>query len=251
MKLAYHCAHSPTAQALLKDLVKTYGQVPLDEAEVLIAIGGDGSMLHSLHMALDNDIPVYGINRGSVGFLMNHPNGELEHLEKTLSNAHRLNIHPLVLEVASTTKALYAFNEVALLREEHQAIKLKISVDGKVRLPELIGDGCLIATPVGSTAYNYSAGGPILPITSNLLSLTPLSPFRPRRWSGALLPQECVIDIEVMDAENRPVSVSADYQEVRDIHRVRIFRDSSKSVTLLYNAQETLEERSIAEQFMV
>lgn len=249
-KIAFISAGTDESDTIMNALIDRYGQQTPESADVLVPIGGDGAMLHTLHQALDLNIPVYGLNAGSVGFLMNHHNGQGDLLSR-IEKAHKITIHPLSMDVkAPDTKKLYAFNEVSLLREKHQAAKLKVTVDGRVRLEELVGDGLLVATPVGSTAYNFSAGGPILPLTSNLLSLTPLSPFRPRRWAGALLPQDCQIEVSILEGAKRPVSASADYQEVRHIEHVTISLDIAKKVTILFDSNQTLEERIIDEQFM-
>lgn len=233
-----------------KDLVQNYGSVPLEEADVIVALGGDGFMLHTLHQAMALDIPVFGMNFGSIGFLMN--NYDSKDLPKRIQDALSVLISPLRMEArycSEGSETFYALNEVSLLRQLHQAAKIRIHVDGRVRLEKLIGDGIIVATAAGSTAYNFSASGPILPITSNLITMTPISPFRPRRWRGALLPDDVTIRLEVLEPEKRPVSVSADYQEARNVCAVDICKAKNKTVTLLYDSHQTLAERIIAEQF--
>lgn len=233
-----------------KELVCQYGSVPIEQADAIVALGGDGFMLHTLHKAMALDIPVFGMNLGSVGFLMNAYN--TTPLIKRIEEALSVVISPLRMDArycSLGSETFYALNEVSLLRQLHQAAKIRIHVDGRVRLETLVGDGVIIATAAGSTAYNFSASGPILPITSNLITMTPISPFRPRRWRGALLPDDVAIRLEVLESEKRPVSVSADYQEARNVCAVDICKAKSKTVTLLYDSHQTLAERIIAEQF--
>jgi NAD+ kinase len=216
----------------------------------VVALGGDGMMLQTLHDLRDSAKPIYGMNRGSVGFLMNEYG--VDGLKERLAGAERVVIHPLVMEatgVNGKAQSARAFNEVSLLRQSYQAAKLQISVDGKMRLLELISDGVLVATPVGSTAYNLSAHGPILPLNAPLLALTPLSPFRPRRWRGALLPDRAVIQIDILEADKRPVSAVADHFEVRSVSRVTIRMDMSSSIVMLFDPGHSLDERILAEQF--
>lgn len=233
-----------------KELICQYGSVPIEQADVIVALGGDGFMLHTLHKAMALDIPVFGMNLGSVGFLMNAYN--TTPLIKRIEEALSVVISPLRMDArycSQGSETFYALNEVSLLRQLHQAAKIRIHVDGRVRLETLVGDGVIIATAAGSTAYNFSASGPILPITSNLITMTPISPFRPRRWRGALLPDDVAIRLEVLESEKRSVSVSADYQEARNVCAVDICKAKSKTVTLLYDSHQTLAERIIAEQF--
>lgn len=251
-KIRLHFTGDPRehVQSTKDKLIQRYGQVPLEEANLIVALGGDGFMLHTLHHALKKNIPVFGMNLGSVGFLMNAY--EEEDLENRLQKAEKVQIHPLHVQATQangTVTSLYALNEVSLLRQQHQASKIHITIEGQVRLDCLIGDGILVATPAGSTAYNLSASGPILPLTSNLIALTPLSPFRPRRWRGALLPDTVTIDFIILEGDKRPVSASADYQEVRDISSVSVCKAKDKSVTLLFDSHQTLSERLISEQF--
>jgi NAD+ kinase len=246
-----HFVASETAEAraMLATLRGRYGDAG-DKASVIVALGGDGFMLQTLHNFLARGVPIYGMNFGSVGFLMNELH-EDDLLEK-LDAAKPAKIHPLLMTARSARgdeKAL-AFNEVSLLRQTRQAAKLRIILDGKPRLDELICDGILVSTPAGSTAYNLSAHGPILPIDAALLAMTPLSPFRPRRWRGALLPHQANIRIDMLEPEKRPVSAVADNLEVRDVTSVDIAEDRSTSMTMLFDAGHSLDERILAEQFL-
>ncbi len=249
-KICCLASESPDAQKARAKLDARYACVTADQAEVIVALGGDGFMLQTLHDHLYRSIPIYGMNFGSVGFLMNtfEENGLLERLQK----AELAKIHPLTMKARTangeTVEAL-AINEVSLLRETRQTAKLQISVDGKTRLSELICDGIIVATAAGSTAYNLSAYGPIIPITANLLAVTPISAFRPRRWRGALLPQDARIEIEVLDADRRPVSAVADNKELRDVVEVRVEEDRSTKISILFDEGHSLEERILTEQF--
>lgn len=233
-----------------RDLAAHYGEVKIEDADVVVALGGDGLMLQSLHQLRNTGKPVYGMNRGSVGFLMNE--FRVEGLKERLAAAERVPIHPLIMQtvgVDGRKNSAFAFNEVSLLRQSYQAAKLRISVDGKVRLEELICDGILVATPVGSTAYNLSAHGPILPLNAPLLAVTPLSAFRPRRWRGALLPDRAEVVIGVLEADKRPVSAVADHFEVRSVATVAVGMDMSSSTVMLFDPGHSLDERILAEQF--
>jgi NAD+ kinase len=249
-RLAFLAADTPEARTARAALVSHYGDLPVEEANVIVALGGDGFLLETLHRTLDRRLPVYGMNRGSVGFLLNDYSDR--DLITRVSLAQRVTLHPLrMLAVHAnerTTDAL-AINEVSLLREARQAAKLRISVDGVVRLPELVCDGVLVATPAGSTAYNLSAHGPIMPLGAGVLALTPISAFRPRRWRGALLPHTARIGIDVLDPGKRPVSAVADYTEAREVTRVDIVEDRSVALTLLFDPEHNLEERILKEQF--
>ena len=229
-----------------------YGDCPAKEADVIVPLGGDGFMLQTLHRVLDLGKPVYGMNCGSVGFLMN-PFREDALLER-LAIAQEAVLYPLrmhaVREGGEIAEAL-AFNEVSLLRQLAQAAKIRITVDGRVRLPELICDGVLVSTPAGSTAYNLSAHGPIVPLSANLLPMTPISAFRPRRWRGALLPSTADVVFEILESEKRPVAAVADSTEVRDVVSVAVREDRSVSVRVLFDPDQGLSERIIAEQFTV
>jgi NAD+ kinase len=233
-------------------LIARYGECPLPKAAVVVALGGDGFMLETIHQVLALDVPVYGMNRGSVGFLMNTYSED--DLPGRLSRAQAAELHPLrmhaITETGSVAEAL-AFNEVSLLRQLRQASKIRISVDGRVRLEELSCDGVLISTPAGSTAYNLSAHGPIVPLSANLLPLTPISAFRPRRWRGALLPSSADVLFEVLEADKRPTAAVADFTEVRDVVSVAVSEDRSVKVTVLFDPDRGLSERIIAEQFTV
>lgn len=247
---------SPTeaAQAAEKMLRKRYDFVPLEEAEVVVALGGDGFLLQTLHTMLDGVgiKPVFGMNRGTVGFLMNE--WRIQQLGERLAKAKAVSVVPLAMEavtVRGDTICDAAINEVSLLRETRQTAWIEVSMNGRVVLPELVCDGVLVATPAGSTAYNLSAQGPILPLGANLMALTPISPFRPRRWRGALIPDELKVSLRVLDPEKRPVSATADQLEVRDVARVDVRVDRSKALTLLFDPEHALDERITMEQFAV
>ena len=220
-----------------------------DKADIIIALGGDGFMLQTLHSFLSKDKPIYGMNLGSVGFLMNEY--RQDDLLTRLAEAERAVVHPLRMHAhtANGIVEALAFNEVSLLRETRQAAKIRITVDGRARIAELICDGVLVSTPAGSTAYNLSAHGPILPIDAALLALTPISAFRPRRWRGALLPHRAKVSFEILENRKRPVSAVADDFEVRQVTRVDIAEDRAIAMTMLYDAGHSLDERILAEQF--
>jgi NAD+ kinase len=248
-KLHFAASEAPEAQAMLAKLRARYGDSGPETATVIVALGGDGFMLQTLHAFLKRRVPIYGMNLGSVGFLMN--TSEEDELPKRIQAAEATKIRPLLMKTLSPTgeKTALAFNEVSLLRQMHQAAKLRVSIDGKVRLDELVADGILVSTPAGSTAYNLSAHGPILPIDSNLLAITPLSAFRPRRWRGALLPRQVEIRFEILDHTKRPVSAVADNFEVRDVSRVDVAEDRDTTVTMLFDPGHSLNERILDEQF--
>jgi NAD+ kinase len=251
MRIAFLAAQTEAAQRARERLIALYGDAPPAEAEFLVALGGDGMMLETQHRFLGRNAPIYGMNRGSVGFLMNA--WREEDLPARLAAAQAARVHPLRMRAhsATGTHAALAINEVSLLRETRQAAKLRILVDGKERLSELICDGILVSTPAGSTAYNLSAHGPIVPLDANLLPLTPISAFRPRRWRGALLPSTARVVFEVLEGEKRPVSATADYTEVRDVRRVEVREDRTITMTMLFDPDHNLSERIIAEQFTV
>jgi len=247
MKLHFTAARD--AQDALVAMRGRYDDVGPEKADVIVALGGDGFMLQSLHAFTASGKPIYGLNLGSVGFLMNEY--RIEDLQARLQAAEKAVIHPLKMQAyspAGTTEAR-AFNEVSLLRETRQAAKIRILVDGKPRISELICDGVLVATPAGSTAYNLSAHGPILPIDAALLALTPISAFRPRRWRGAILPHRAKVRFEILENAKRPVSAVADDFEVRDVTAVDVAEDRSIAMTMLYDAGHNLDERILAEQF--
>jgi NAD+ kinase len=249
-RLAFLASDRPEAMAARTALAARYGESSQAEADVLVALGGDGFMLETLRRDLDGRRPVYGMNRGSVGFLMNDyvEDGLLERI----AAAEKAAIHPLVMaaqDAAGKRHEAIAINEVSLLRQTYQSAKLRILVDGRVRMAELICDGILLATPAGSTAYNLSAHGPIIPLSGQVLALTPISAFRPRRWRGALLSHKDRVTFEILEADKRPVSAVADNVEVRDVIQVDVAEDRSISFTLLFDAGRSLEERVLAEQF--
>ena len=251
-RLAILAAQNETARAAQESLAARYGATPPERADVIVALGGDGFMLETLHRFLGRGIPVYGMNRGSVGFLMNDYNED--GLPERIAAAQAATLHPLRMRAVANGTApveALAINEVSLLRESRQAAKIRILVDGKVRLPELICDGILVSTPAGSTAYNLSAHGPIVPLGANLLPMTPISAFRPRRWRGALLPADAVVVFEILERDKRPVAAVADYTEVRDVSRVEVREARDVSLTLLFDPDHGLSERIIAEQFTV
>jgi NAD+ kinase len=221
------------------------------EADVLVALGGDGFMLETLHRTLESHKPIYGMNRGSVGFLMN--DFAEENLLQRIAAAERATIHPLSMSAIDRRRVQrrgLAINEVSLLRQTRQTAKLRVSIDGKVRMPELVCDGALVSTPAGSTAYNLSAHGPIIPLTAKALALTPISAFRPRRWRGALLPHTARVTFEVLESDKRPVSAVADNFEVRDVVEVQVAENRDVSLVMLFDAGRSLEERGLDEQFL-
>jgi NAD+ kinase len=242
-------ADAEDAQAALSLMRARYEDAGPEKGEVVVALGGDGFMLQTLHAFLGKEKPIYGMNLGSVGFLMNEFHEEALH--DRLAAAERAKIHPLCMRAANAAgvKEALAFNDVSLLRQTRQTAKLRILVDEKVRVPELIGDGILISTPAGSTAYNLSAHGPILPIDADLLALTPISAFRPRRWRGALLSHRARVRFEILEAAKRPVSAVADDLEVRNVTSVEVAEDRSIATTMLFDAGHSLDERILAEQF--
>lgn len=249
-KIAFVASRRPEAQAALRSIVMKYGQCDEADADVIVALGGDGSMLDTLRRRFDDPRPVYGMNQGTVGFLMN--DYKEDDLDRRLDRAVRAIIYPLRMKVTTMSgqrEEHLAINEVSLLRQSSQTAKLQITIDGRVRMASLACDGVLVATPAGSTAYNLSAHGPILPIGANLLALTPISPFRPRRWRGALLRHDAHVQIDVATPDLRPVAASADNQEVRDIKSVLITEDRSKPLVMLFDEGHALEERILQEQF--
>lgn len=249
-RIAFTASNRPEAQQGLKRLAARYGDTPVEDAEVIVALGGDGFMLETFHDHLSTGLPVYGMNRGSVGFLMNEfsEDGLLDRI----ALAEEAVIHPLRMaatDVHGKTHEALAINEVSLLRQTRQVAKLRISIDGKLRLAELACDGALVSTPAGSTAYNLSAHGPIIPLDAKVLALTPISAFRPRRWRGALLSHTARVTFEILEAEKRPVSAVADNFEVRDVMEVHIAEDREVRLVMLFDEGRSLEERVLAEQF--
>lgn len=250
MRIAFLASDAPVAQTARAALIGRYGDIPPEDADVIVALGGDGFMLRTLHATQHLDIPVYGMNRGTIGFLMNEY-GESDLLER-LRAAEEEVINPLFMRAKDQAGVLHealAINEVSLLRAGPQAATLRISVDGRVRLAELVCDGALVSTPAGSTAYNYSAHGPILPIGADVLALTAIAAFRPRRWRGALLPKTANVRIDVVDPDKRPVMADADSTSISDIDWVEIRSEPSVSHRILFDPGHGLEERLISEQF--
>jgi NAD+ kinase len=255
-KIAIIANNTAKAQNILKEINKYYNFLQLKdlsmkpEVDLLIILGGDGFMLHCLHQIIDFNIPIYGINCGTVGFLLNDYN--LENLPERIKQSELTITHPLEMHAFSTVGeeiSKLAINEVSVFRNSSQAAKIQVSIDGRIRLNELIADGILVSTPAGSSAYNYSVNGPILPIGSEILALTPISPFRPKKWSGAVLPSSAVITLDILDCNLRSVNVVADFLEFKDINSVTIFENRKKSIKLLFDHNHSLKERILREQF--
>jgi len=251
-KIAFISSKTEKAKKAQTDLEKKYGNTKLNEADVLVVLGGDGFMLKTLHNQLSHTIPVYGMNTGSLGFLMNEYT--TDDLEKKLDDSECITISPLNMiaekESGGETKAI-AINEVSVLRGTKEAAKIRIHIDDTIRIDELVCDGVLVATPAGSTAYNFSAHGPILPIDSNVLALTPISAFRPRRWKGATLSRSSKVYLEILDSIKRPVSSVADNNEVRNVKNVLIEENTDIKLQILFNSKNSLREKIISEQFEV
>jgi NAD+ kinase len=250
-RVAFVASDAEAAQQALIDLSRAYGTVDPAEADIVVSLGGDGFMLETLHRFAGKGVSIFGMHRGSVGFLMNPY--QLEGLPERLDTAQRVTLYPLEMrateESGAVTRAI-AFNEVSLLRETRQAAKLRVSVDGVVRLDELMADGILLATSVGSTAYNLAAHGPIIPLDAEILALTPISAFRPRRWRGALLRHGAQVRIDALETDKRPVSAVADFTEVRDVTVVEIQESRDVAMTLLFDRDANLQERVFKEQFL-
>ncbi len=249
-RIAFVASEVPEALEAQQALIRRYGETEPAEADVIVALGGDGFMLQTLHRFINDRIPIYGMNRGSVGFLMNDYKEDA--LIERLSAAETSRIHPLSMIATDANGKAYkslAINEISLFRQRYQAAKLRIAIDDKVRLEELICDGILVSTPAGSTAYNLSAHGPILPIKSSLLAVTPISPFRPRRWRGAIVPNKVRIAISVMEHEKRPVSAVADHFETRNVIKVEVEQARAVELFMMFDREHGLEERVLAEQF--
>lgn len=249
-RIAFIASDQPEARLACERLTRAYGDADPAAADVIVALGGDGLMLHTLRRFMHAGLPIYGMNRGSVGFLMNEYREE--GLRERLAQSEVARLRPLAMTAidrAGVRHEALAINEVSIFRVTHQTAKLRISVDGQMRLAELVCDGVMVATPAGSTAYNLSAHGPILPIMAPLLALTPISPFRPRRWRGALLPNRATIAIDVLEPDKRPVSAAADNVETRAVARVEVAEARHIELAMLFDADHGLEERILAEQF--
>jgi NAD+ kinase len=249
-RFAFVASGTPEAREARAQLEKRYGNAEPHAADVIVALGGDGLMLQTLHTFMNSGKPIYGMHRGTVGFLMNEY--AIDGLAERINGAHNTIIHPLVMHARDAKGSMHehrAINEVSLFRQSAQAAHLRILIDGKERLAELVSDGVLIATPAGSTAYNLSVQGPIIPINAPLLALTAISPFRPRRWRGALLPDKAKVTIEVQDADKRPVAAVADHDEVRSVISVDVSMDHSISLNMLFDPGHNLDERIVGEQF--
>jgi len=249
-RIAFVASPFPEAKEAEKRLSKQYGNVKPDSADIIVALGGDGLMLQTLRQFMRSGKPIYGMHRGTVGFLMNE--FRVEKLRERLAAAQRSVIHPLLMRARDDSGRQHdhhAFNEVSLFRQTHQAAKLRILVDGKERLAELVADGVLLSTPAGSTAYNLSVQGPIIPIDAPLMALTPISPFRPRRWHGALLPDRARVRVEVQNTDRRPVAAVADHDEVRNVRSVDIQMDHAIEMNILFDPGHSLDERILREQF--
>ena len=250
-KITFMASETPQANAALVKLRDRYDDVGPENAEVIVVLGGDGFMLSVLHDTRHMDLPIYGMNQGTVGFLMN--SFTLDDLPRRLQAAQRAVVHPLVMTATDATGAKHdaiAINEVSVFRETRQAAKIRIAIDGQVRLDELVCDGVLVATPAGSTAYNLSAHGPIIPLEADILALTPISAFRPRRWRGALLPASAQVRFDVLEPDKRPVSVVADNQEIRTVVQIDVAEDRASELHLLFDPEHNLEERILNEQFI-
>ncbi|CDM57175.1 MULTISPECIES: NAD kinase [Rhizobium] len=248
--LSFLASSATEALAAREELIGIYGDVPPDDADVIVALGGDGFMLQTLHGTMNSGKLVYGMNRGSVGFLMN--DYRTENLQDRICAAVENAFHPLQMTTANsdgTNLTALAINEVSLFRQSYQAAKLRVEVDGVVRLDELICDGLMVATPAGSTAYNLSAHGPILPLDAPLLAMTPVSAFRPRRWRGALLPNKVTVDIHILEAEKRPVNAVADNTEVKSVLHIRIAQSEHTTARILSDPDRSWSDRILAEQF--
>jgi NAD+ kinase len=250
MRVAFLASGAPEAEAARERLAALYGDTPLDSADIVVALGGDGLVLQTLHRTMDRPKPIFGMNRGSIGFLMN--DYREEGLLERLAAARWSILHPLTMSARDVTgkrTTAQAINEVSLLRQTSQAAKLSIEVDGAPRLSELIADGILLATPAGSTAYNLSANGPIIPLGADLMALTAISAFRPRRWRGALLRDEAWVTIRVLEADKRPVAATADHFEIRRVEEVSISMDKATNLVLLHDPGHSMDERILREQF--
>lgn len=250
MAFSFVASETSVAQQARKKLVERYGEVPPEQAEAIVALGGDGFMLRTLHAYRALGLPVYGMKLGRVGFLMNKH--RIDDLAGRIERAHTASLYPLEMQVTDVGGHIHealAFNEVSLLRQSNQAAHLEVKLNDAVKLESLVCDGILVSTPAGSTAYNLSAHGPILPLDANVLALTPISPFRPRRWRGAILPHRTQVSLRVIDPGKRPVSATADFHEVRDVREVLVKQSEGPAVRLLFDPEHNLEQRILDEQF--
>ncbi len=251
-KIAFHASIKPRAQKALEEMRSLYDHVEPEKADVIVVLGGDGSMLRALHHFEKRDTPLFGLNLGTLGFLLN--SYDRDGLMERIKNATSVVIHPLEMKATDNLgkeHSSVAYNEVSLFRETHNSAKIQISVNGTQRIEELICDGVMVSTPMGSTAYNSSAGGPIVPLDANVLPLTPISPFRPRGWKGALIDNDCEVSFSIRKPAERPVSATADAFEVRNIREATVRQSKTISKTLLFDAKDPLQERVFKEQFAV
>jgi NAD+ kinase len=251
-RIAFVTSAIPEAEAARAALARRYGEVAAPDADVIVALGGDGLMLQTLHKFMESGKPIYGMNRGTIGFMMNEYHEDT--LKERLAAAEETVIHPLAMRATDAGGKIHtarAINEVSLFRQTYQVARLRILVDGKERLAQLDGDGVMVATPAGSTAYNLSTQGPIIPIGAPLLALTPISPFRPRRWRGALLPDTAIVTVEVLDGDKRPIAAVADHDEVRFVRNVEIRMEHEIAMRMLFDPGHNLDERILREQFGV
>jgi NAD+ kinase len=250
LKIHFSIAKNKKSQSVSDELLKLYGQVEISNAEVIVAVGGDGAMLAAMRQSIDFNIPVFGLNRGNIGFLMNQ--FEIENLVERLMDANEIIVHPLEMKAIDSKNNEFtelAINEVSIFRRTHQSAIISIKIDNTERLSELTCDGVMVATPVGSTAYNLSAHGPILPIGSEILALTPISPFRPRRWKGALIKNRSKVEFNILNPKLRPVSASADAKEVKNIKKVIVSQRPDISLRILYDRTNSMEDKYLKEQF--
>lgn len=250
-KLHFLAADTAEAQDALTGLIAHYGQSSIEDSDIIVPLGGDGFLLECLHAHHNKGKAFYGVNKGSEGFLLNQSLSE--RLSERIPKSHAITLNALNMTVTTTDGAIheaFAFNEVALFRQTRQAANLEVKVDGKIRIEKLISDGVLVSTPAGSTAYNLSAHGPIIPLNADLLALTPISPHRPRRWAGALLPETAIVDIKVIDSKKRPMGATGDFTEIRNVENVTIRQKKDIKAKLLFDPDHALEERIMREQFM-
>jgi len=252
MRINFSIGKNKKAKIASTKLIKHYGQVELSEAEIIVAVGGDGAMLNALRESISSNLPVFGLNRGNIGFLMN--NFSEFDLIRRLEKAKEIIVHPLEMLVSDIENNEYremAVNEVSIFRSSHQSAMISIKIDETVRLNELTCDGIMVATPVGSTAYNLSAHGPIIPIDSEILALTPISPFRPRSWRGALIKNKSIIEFEINNPKLRPVSASADSREVKNVTKVKVYQRNDVNLRIMYDQSNSMEDRYLREQFAI